>query len=284
MAWCPNCKLEYRDGITVCTDCGADLVEKLEEEQDYQAIMACESEELADKFLDFLVYSKITSGKKDFKEDANTYSVTVATEDAKEAKKLFQAFYATEMENVASKANDELISEDEKEEVSEEIIPEKKEPQKQQTASSAVYVKQKDKYNDLSSSAKIFYVFGVLGFVYIALNAMGVISFFNGAFPYIIYSIMFAACLVVGYATQKSANKTKAHIEEEETLTTSINQWLKDNIKEETFASIDKESTSEEIRYFNRTNYIKELLNEQFKDLDDSYMEQLIEDFYNENF
>lgn len=29
MPWCPNCKDEYREGITVCADCGAQLVDDL---------------------------------------------------------------------------------------------------------------------------------------------------------------------------------------------------------------------------------------------------------------
>lgn len=31
MPWCPNCKFEYKEGIKVCADCGAELVETYEE-------------------------------------------------------------------------------------------------------------------------------------------------------------------------------------------------------------------------------------------------------------
>lgn len=29
MPWCPNCRSEYRDGFTNCTECGAPLVAQL---------------------------------------------------------------------------------------------------------------------------------------------------------------------------------------------------------------------------------------------------------------
>jgi len=41
MAWCPNCKVEYVEGITTCDDCGETLVDKIE-------IEAVEPEEEAD--------------------------------------------------------------------------------------------------------------------------------------------------------------------------------------------------------------------------------------------
>ena len=31
MPWCPNCKYEYKEGIKICADCGAELVDSLEE-------------------------------------------------------------------------------------------------------------------------------------------------------------------------------------------------------------------------------------------------------------
>jgi hypothetical protein len=36
MAWCPNCKEEYRDGFFKCADCGAILVDKLPQESNIQ--------------------------------------------------------------------------------------------------------------------------------------------------------------------------------------------------------------------------------------------------------
>ena len=32
--WCPKCKAEYRDGITICADCGCPLVKELPVEID----------------------------------------------------------------------------------------------------------------------------------------------------------------------------------------------------------------------------------------------------------
>lgn len=31
MPWCPKCKNEYYEGVTVCADCGTELVDSLEE-------------------------------------------------------------------------------------------------------------------------------------------------------------------------------------------------------------------------------------------------------------
>ena len=37
MPWCPKCETEYREGITVCADCGSELVEELSAEDNSEA-------------------------------------------------------------------------------------------------------------------------------------------------------------------------------------------------------------------------------------------------------
>jgi uncharacterized Zn finger protein (UPF0148 family) len=38
MPYCPNCRFEYKKGVTKCPDCGATLVEKLPEEESAQGV------------------------------------------------------------------------------------------------------------------------------------------------------------------------------------------------------------------------------------------------------
>lgn len=90
--WCPNCKMEYRKGIQVCADCGAELVEGTE--ADFCAIDLCEfkDEALADRFLEYLHYSGLKQAAKVEKEDGAVYVVTVLEKQRKKAEKLFRGF------------------------------------------------------------------------------------------------------------------------------------------------------------------------------------------------
>lgn len=43
--FCPKCKAEYREGFTVCAECGVPLVEKLPEQPEFDPVFLIETEE-----------------------------------------------------------------------------------------------------------------------------------------------------------------------------------------------------------------------------------------------
>ncbi len=282
MPWCPKCKLEYREGIESCADCGTPLVNEIGEDAASFLIMTTHDEALAQKFLNFLEYSGITSGEKLQLEETDEYTISVAEKDSKQAQKLFQGFYITEVTEATvinnSSPEDDGVSEEnpdaeatqEKEEIS---------PEASLRTRTNVYIKREDKYKDLSSTANIFYLFGVGGLIYLALNLAGILTFVSGIFSYSIYAILFIGCLIVGFTTKKSAKIAKEQIADENSLTETINQWMTDHITEDYLTDLEDDSLSEEINFLNKINHTKKLLTTEFPDLDDSYADQLIEDY-----
>ncbi len=102
MPWCPNCKMEYVDGITICADCGTELTEKLTESQKLITFMETEKELFAKKFVEFLHYSKIDSASCEFDEEKQQWVVLIEEKSQKQVNKLYKAFYSVETEHAFS--------------------------------------------------------------------------------------------------------------------------------------------------------------------------------------
>lgn len=313
MPWCPKCNMEYREGIHVCADCGLELVDDAVEDQtNVSEVVRLETEENAQKLIEFLQYSNIKQVSYSYDEKDQSYIVTVNENALKEAKKLFQAFYTAEIEaeeaakditnsnsnetkdsrllytHDENSTNEDSTNEDyEDEEHTYEEIKDNASitDMKTSSKSSSVYVKKEDKFKDLRSTGYIFLAVGFAGLVVLLLNIIGVFSFYQGYFSWTIMGVLFTIFLLVGFSSLKHSNQVKGQITEENTLTDAINSWLERTITQEVIDSVVDPNEVDEINYFKQTEYIKKGIFEEFdKDLDDAYVDLIVEEFYNSHF
>lgn len=106
MPWCPNCKSEYQEGYTICSDCQVELVDNLEQEILLVPFFQSDDKKIADKLASFFQYSNMPASVT-FDEENELYLVNIPPKAEKEARKLYQAFYFVERENLANGIYDE---------------------------------------------------------------------------------------------------------------------------------------------------------------------------------
>ena len=227
MAWCPKCKCEYVEGITVCADCECELVEKLPEEGTEPEIT--QQEALA------MMQIMLESGKG---------------------------------------IPNELLD-------SVESLPKKASAVKHQSR----YVNNEEKAEENRASAFALLAVGGIGLV-------ATVLFFFDYFDirpsligkYVISGVMgvlFILFIIMGIVSLRNSRILRRKAHKENNLTAEIKKWCIENLYEEEIDRLlDIEQQSVELKYFQRFDYVKRTIQNQFMNLDENYLDRLIEEIY----
>lgn len=292
MPWCPKCKNEYREGVTVCPDCEIELVDELSEEEEENpaapmpvVFMVCDDRTIGEKAVRFLIYNGVRSAilvQKEDDEEAGEeepgYTVIVADMELEEATGLFPGL--AQGETVDEDRLYELVPdiEDQLEEVENEEAS--KQFSELRSEASSIYVKKKDKYEDLRFSGYSFIAFGFLGVVLILLNVFHVIRWFN-MFSLIVMCAVFAIFFIIGIASLVRAARVRDSVDVEDKFTEELNSWIQENLGDDVIDEWYDENLEDQENYFEIQGRLVRMIEKQFPNIHPSYIEELAEERYN---
>ncbi len=157
-------------------------------------------------------------------------------------------------------------------------------PQAARRSTSGRYVDSADRAEDNRSSAWTLLIVGGLGIIVMILGIAGVLPFKVGN-PYMFYGVMsavFILFLVMGIVSFKNAKFFAEKAESENSLKDTLLQWCEENLTAEKvdmqLRMVGISDVAEEEMYFRRYEMIKYMMNHQFMNLDQAFLEKLIDD------
>lgn len=275
MSWCPNCKNEYREGITICADCGCELVAS-EEVQEGERLIFGEKEQM-EELKRFLEWNNLEGISLRLDEEDGMYELLVQKADKQKAAQIAAVYLQQEAARSRETAEQEGAEEEETEQ--------------EKVSYTGIYENSAEKAADNRSSAWILFVVGGIGMLVLILGMTGILPLpIGGSDKYMIYGVMsavFLVFLVMGVISMRNSKVFAQKAESENSLRQTLVDWCEEHMNaEEIDAGLmeSEEDCSEELLYFRRFEKMKELLNYQFVNLDQAFLDNFIDEQYEKVF
>lgn len=272
MPWCPKCRNEYVNGITTCTDCGCALVDSLDEILRVQLASGEETDMAA--LQDFLKCSGITDANLERIKEDEQFCIMVSEAELPRARRVMEVF--------ARQWAAEKAREKEAEAACGDTVRGGK-PERE----TAVYEEAASKAENFRSGGYTLLAAGVVGLILLGCVITGVLplrlSGPGGILSGCVMGAVFAVFAVLGFHSLRMSKTFEGRAREETELTEELHRWCRQNLSA---VKIDEAAgvlpAEEEIRYFRRTECMKELISRNFLNLEPGYLDHFVDEIYPE--
>lgn len=200
----------------------------------------------------------------------------VEEEPVEEAKSTVDPWTAVTAGLMGGQIPEEILSEEEQEDI-------KRTAQAGNRKSKKVtsYKDNTERANENKSSAMILILMGGIGLIAVGLGAAGLlpINIGNAFLFYGVMGALFLVFFVSGFVSLKNAKRYREMAESENSVRNTILEWCKDNLRADEIDAITKAAgEQDEIKYFKRYSYIRFVITQQFLNLEEGFLDNLIEE------
>lgn len=264
MAWCPNCKNEYRAGITICPDCQVELTEELAPETEYLPAFDTDEEELKEKILAYMAHCGYAARCESYQEEETektVYRILIDQSCLSEASKEIAALLAVEAGQDGPTA---------------ELKARKSEP-----VSSSVYVNAKDRYQEYRSSGFLFLFLGVAMLVFALLNVIGLLTVLTATFSLVLLALFGVALIFLGISSLRRSKTVAVEEKTEEAEAAQVMEFLRTSFPPDVLSDMAEEDLAPELLYLKQFDAMKEQVGTSFPNLEEAFLDSLLEEYMN---